>query len=143
LHSQLRNERGFTLIESLLVLFCLMIVLTVTIVSISKRGEQYEQAFEKFYMMTYEAQVLAKDKKTETEIIVRNENTVVLRYGNGEIVTSFTLPPQMTIRILTDDMKIRYTENGTISRLGNVAVITPKGRKDYSINMTYGRLREK
>lgn len=141
----MQREGGFTLVESLLVLFCISIVLIVTFPIFVVRLDHslYEQAIQKFYITMYEAQYLAKTHNARTMITIEDSNKVTVTIERKGVASEWELPNGMMIHLDKLNNAISYTERGTISKFGTIVVETPDWEREYSINITYGRMREK
>lgn len=141
----LQREGGFTLVEMLLVLFCITIVLSVTFPIFTARLEHslYEQAIQKWYLTMYEAQYLAKEQGRRTSITINNENIVTVTMDKVGVISQWALPYDMKVDLNHVNNGIRYTENGNISKVGKIIIETPLWTREYSINFTYGRMRER
>lgn len=141
----LKRETGYTLLEILLVLFCVSLVLSVTFPIFVARLNYslYEQAVQKLYMTMYEAQYIAMEQGQRASIIMANGNVVTIKVDHVGVVSQWELPEGMKVDLRNVGHSITYTERGTISKVGTIKIETPLWAKEYSINFTFGRMREK
>lgn len=141
----LQRQNGFTLVEVLLVLFCVTIVLSVTFPIFVARLDQtlYEQAVQKLHITMYEAQYIAKEQGRRTMITVEEGNTVTISVDGVGVVSQWAMPQEMKLHLQKLNYAIRYTEEGRISKPGTIFIETPLWTKEYTINFTYGRMRER
>ena len=139
----IRNERGFTLIEMLLVLMIFSII-TIIAVSFSSRYlkiNQYEQAIEQLRLTLHLAQLIAQQEETVAYVYSREGNKIVLITLFEEYELSWETPEGMSVYFYTKSNRIRFISNGSISEIGRVEIVTPEKTIKYSINMSKGRLR--
>ena len=139
----IRDERGFTLIEMLLVLMIFSII-TIIAVSFSYRYvkiNQYEHAIEQLKLTLHVAQLTAQQEKKVTYVYIREGNNILLTTSFKEYRLNWKTPEGMSIYFQTNNGSIRFTSNGNISEIGSVKIITPEKTMKYSINMSKGRLR--
>lgn len=140
----MKNEtRGFTLIETLLVLLILMIVTAVVMTFSFKQWQesQYEEAIEKFKMTLYQAQMVAKQEQTWVNVYVVEQKYVKTGRSFLNYDTTWAIPDGMAINIYTNQTYITFNPLGGVKELGKVEFITPTKKISYSINMSKGRLR--
>lgn len=138
------NQNGFTLIESLLVLFCVAVLVTVSLLLGKVMNEKviFDNAVQKFIATVFEAQTLAGELNDFTTVKV-HEGQVVLTAGEDREITKWPLPKDMSINIQTTNKAIQFTKFRTISRLGSVEFISHNFHDTYTINMGFGRLRKR
>lgn len=141
----MHRQTGFTLLEVLLVLFCMTVVLAVTFPIFVTRLHYslYEQAVQKFSMTMYEAQYVARELGERTTITIADGNVVTVMSEREGVISEWKLPEGMNIDLSKLNNKIHYTEKGTISKVGTIFIETPLWTKEYTINFTYGRMRER
>ena len=139
----IRNERGFTLIEMLLVLMIFSII-TIIAVSFSYRYvkiNQYEHAIEQLKLTLHVAQLTAQQEKKVTHVYIVEGNRILLTTAFKEYELNWKMPEEMGVYFHTKNSIIRFNSNGNISEIGKVEIITPEKTMKYSINMSKGRLR--
>ena len=139
----MRNERGFTLIEMLLVL---MIFSTITIIAISfsyryVKVNEYEHAIEQLKLTLHVAQLTAQQEETVAYVYILEGNNIVLTTAFKDYGLSWKLPEGMSVYFSQNNGAIRFNSNGNISEIGKVEIITPDKTMKYSINISKGRLR--
>ena len=139
----MRDERGFSLIEILLVLMVFSIITIIT-VSFSYRYvkiNQYEQAIEQLRMTLHLAQLTAQKEQTVSYVYSREGNEIVVITLFGEYELNWETPKGMSIYFHTKSNRIRFISNGSISEIGSIEIIAPEKTIKYSMNMSKGRLR--
>lgn len=139
----MRDERGFTLIEMLIVLMIFSIITIITI-SFSYRYvkiNQYEHAIEQLKLTLHVAQLTAQQQETVAYVYIREGNNMLLTTSFKEYELNWKMPEGMSVYFQTNKGVIQFNRNGNISEIGSVKVITPEKTMKYSINMSKGRLR--
>ncbi|MGM9945178.1 MAG: prepilin-type N-terminal cleavage/methylation domain-containing protein [Lysinibacillus sp.] len=139
----MRDERGFTLIEMLLVLMIFSII-TIIAISFSYRYvkvNQYEHAIEQLKLTLHVAQLTAQQEKVAVYVYIGEGNNIFLTTAFKEYELNWEMPEGMNVYFHTNSGTIRFTHNGNISEIGKVEIRTPKKTMMYSINMSKGRLR--
>ena len=139
----MRNERGFTLIEMLLVLMVFSII-TMIAVSFSYRYvkmNQYDQAIEQLRLTLHLAQSIAQKEQSVAYVYSKEGNEIALITLFREYELSWNTPEGMSIYFHTKSNRIRFISNGSISEIGSIEIITPEKTIKYSMNMSKGRLR--
>ena len=139
----MRDERGFTLIEMLLVL---MIFSAITIIAVSfsyryVKVNEYEHAIEQLKLTLHVAQLTAQQEETVAYVYILEGNNIVLTTAFKDYGLSWKLPEGMSVYFSQNNGAIRFNSNGNISEIGKVEIITPDKTMKYSINMSKGRLR--
>lgn len=137
------ESRGFTLIETLLVLLILMIMTAIVMTFSFKQWKeaQYEEAIEKFKLTMYQAQMVAKQEQKVVNVYVVEQKYVKTGRSFPNYDTSWEIPNGMAINIYTNKTYITFNPLGSVKELGKVEFITPTKKITYSINMSKGRLR--
>lgn len=138
-----RDERGFTLIEMLLVLMIFSII-TMIAVSFSYRYvkiNQYEHAIEQLKLTIHVAQLTAQQEEVISYVRILEENKILLTALYKEHELNWQLPEGMHVSFYTNHNRIRFNANGHISEIGNLEIKTPEKTMKYSINLSKGRLR--
>lgn len=139
----MRDERGFTLIEMLLVLMIFSII-TIIAVSFSYRYvkiNQYEHAIEQLKLTLHVAQLTAQQEKVIVHVHIKEGNRVLLTTELKKYELNWEIPEGMSVYFHTNKGSIRFNYNGNISGIGRVEIITPEKTMNYSINISKGRLR--
>ena len=138
-----RDERGFTLIEMLLVLMIFSII-TMIAVSFSYRYvkiNQYEHAIEQLRLTIHLAQLTAQQEEAISYVRILEENKILLTALYKEHELNWQLPEGMHVYIYTNRNRIRFNANGHISEIGHLEIKIPEKTMRYSINLSKGRLR--
>ena len=138
----IRNQRGFTLIEMLLVL---MIFSSITIIAVSFsyryiKINQYEYAIEQLKLTLHVAQLTAQQEKAFVYVYIIGNN-VFLTTDFKEYKYNWEMPEGMSVYFHSNTNAIRFTANGNISEIGRLEIKTPEKTIKYSVNMSKGRLR--
>jgi len=139
----MRDERGFTLIEMLLVL---IIFSTITIIAVSfsyryVKVNQYEHAIEQLKLTLHVAQLTAQQEEAAVYVYIQDGNNILLTTTFKEYELNWEMPEGMSVYFHTNSGTIHFISNGNISEIGKVEIITPEKTMKYSINMSKGRLR--
>lgn len=137
------DTRGFTLIETMLVLLILMTVIAV-IMSFSYnqwKDTEYDQAIEKFRLTLHQAQMTAIREQTSVNIYIIGKKYVKTSKPAFNYDVTWEIPKGMNINIYTNKTFITFTPQGNVRELGKVEFQTPEEKIVYSINMSKGRLR--
>lgn len=138
-----RNERGFTLIEMLLVLMIFSIV-TMIAISFSYRYvkiNEYEQAIEQLRLTMHLAQLTAQQEEATSYVRILEGNTILLTALYTEHELKWKLPEGMRVYFQTNNKRIRFNSSGNISEIGHLEIKMPEKTRNYSINLSKGRLR--
>ena len=138
----MRNERGFTLIEMLLVL---MIFSSITIIAVSfsyryLKVNQYEHAIDQLKLTLHVAQLTAQQENMFVHVHSVGNN-VYITTGFKQHKYKWKIPEGMSIYFYPNRELIGFTGSGNISQIGRVEIKTPEKTIKYSINISKGRLR--
>ena len=139
----MRDERGFTLIEMLLVLMIFSII-TIIAMSFSYRYvkiNQYEHAIEQLKLTLHVAQLTAQQENESVYVYIIEGNSILLTTQFKEYELIWKIPEGMRVYFHTKNSNIRFNYNGNISEIGTIEIITPEKTINYSINISKGRLR--
>ncbi|WP_431029832.1 competence type IV pilus minor pilin ComGD [Lysinibacillus sp. LZ02] len=139
----IRQQYGFTLIETLIVLM-IFSLLTTVVISFSYHHlkiNQYEQAIERFRLTLHLAQLTAQQQKKEVSIYAMNHKEVGSNMSHQDYRLNWVTPEGMTIHIHTNNRQIKFNVKGHVHELGKVEFKTPQKSTTYSINLSKGRLR--
>ncbi|MFF5995396.1 type II secretion system protein [Lysinibacillus sp. KU-BSD001] len=139
----IRQQCGFTLVETLIVLV-IFSVLTTVVISFSYhhlKVNQYEQAIERFRLTLHLAQLTAQQQKKEVSVYALHYKEVGSNMSYQDYRLNWVTPEGMTIHIHTNNQRIEFNVKGHVKELGKVEFITPQKSRKYSINLSKGRLR--
>ncbi|MGM9951625.1 MAG: prepilin-type N-terminal cleavage/methylation domain-containing protein [Lysinibacillus sp.] len=138
-----KDGRGFTLLETLLVLLILMVVTTVVMSFSYKhlKEDQYEQAIERFRLTLHESYMVAQEENRPVDVYIVKGRYVKTKRSIQQFDEIWELPEGMKITIYTTKTYITFTSKGSVAELGKVEITTPYKTIQYSINMSKGRLR--
>ena len=126
----MRDERGFTLIEMLLVLMIFSII-TIIAMSFSYRYvkiNQYEHAIEQLKLTLHVAQLTAQQENESVYVYIIEGNNIVLTTAFKEYGLSWKMPEGMNVYFSQNNGVIRFNSNGNISEIGRLEIKTPKKR---------------
>lgn len=118
---------GYTLLESLLVLFIVSVILTVTVLTLNSTKETYtgEQFREQLSNDLLFAQQYALSSKTSVYIIFTpSENYYRIRQGGFRVeeLVYREYPSKIKINTRTMGERITYHGNGSITKSGAIAI---------------------
>ena len=140
------NERGFTLIEMLLVLAVMLTLLVISSSVLFKVQQKvsFETYRDQFKLLTYEAYAKGRDNK-HFNYILCSENIIRLNHPVQQDVNRTLYWPK-TMRadcVMSDYQHLQYTSSG-VHNTGTIFLedVESKEQVRYSVNFTYGRLRE-
>ncbi|MEO4052400.1 competence type IV pilus minor pilin ComGD [Solibacillus sp. CAU 1738] len=138
------NERGFTLIEMLLVL-AIFVIMSFIVFSFSLahlQPDPFERAVRQFELDVREMQAYAMQNRAQITCWVISEiEFQSYRYVDGHLILRRKFPPGMTVKIHTYDKRIVFKPSGSIVNFGTVEFNYKDQTVKYSINLGKGRMR--
>lgn len=141
--NHLRNERGFTLIEMLVVLAIFTVVCSTVVIFTTDKLANYtnEQFIDQTELLIRLAQVKAIETKSNYEFVVFNCREIKVRnFSNrDEILYHQILPKDIEIFLSTTNSKIIFNTKGNIRSSGTVMYHFNDYGYRFSINMGKGR----
>ena len=138
------NERGFTLMEMLLVLFILSVLLMIsTSILLKDQAAPIYQSFEQeMELISLEGYSLARGYKP-THLKCENDALVLKDVQTMETLRELTYPKKLALRCLLKDDRFEFgayegsINAGSIYLMNDTNDILVK----YTVNITYGRLK--
>lgn len=139
----IQNERGFTLIEMLLVLFIVMIVSSIVFQISFKLSEKQviNHFFKQIQFDLQRMQSLAIETGETTMVIFVDNNTYIGYQDFGEVVFEKSFPPGVELNKYSNLKKIHYNSKGEVIKFGTVMFHTINGEKSLIINIEKGRVK--
>lgn len=137
-----QNEKGFTLIEMLLVLMIVIVVssiaLNVTIKNI--KVDQTKEFFRQFQIdMHYLQSYAMAYKETVRVLYVKDGKEYIGIVGTNKIVLRRTMPEGYSGNT-ANTFVLQYLPNGNVSRVGALTFHTPEGGRRLKVYIGKGRL---
>lgn len=137
-----RNEKGFTLIETILVLSIVMVITSSIIYVTSSKIEEVEEKrfFRQFHLDMQRMQSIAIGEYKYTYInFVKNGSKYEAKSSNAPLF-EYELPKHMRLSIYSNLSGIAFHPNGTVSQFGTFLFETEKGTKTVTVYIGTGRL---
>lgn len=135
----LHNQRGYTLIESLIVLTVFLIISSITVFSISP---QFHSANDKAFISQlkadlYYGQQYAIANQMEVKVIFyEHEHMYVLTAGSNRIVERIH-SPKIRVSQVTVQLYFKFNPNGNIDRFGSLFIRTEQNL--YRLTLLIGK----
>ncbi|RCW65382.1 competence type IV pilus minor pilin ComGD [Saliterribacillus persicus] len=141
LHEDIKEQKGFTLIETLLVLSVLIIFLSIGGAFHYKTFDSYQyqtfyQLFEKDIIYLQQLSVTSNDSYA-LYFDLSNNSYQIKKSGIGTILLSREFPKAWTIRQNTLKLPLSFSKDGTIKNPGAIKVETT--HNDYFITFPFGK----
>lgn len=137
------NERGFTLIEMLVVLAIFTVICSTVVIFTTEKLTNYtnEQFIDQTELLIRLAQVKAIETKSNYEFSVFNCREIKVRnFSNRqEILYDQVLPEGIEIFLSTTNSKIIFNNNGNIRSSGSIMYHFNDYAYRFTINMGKGR----
>lgn len=135
----LRNQKGFTLIESLVVLSIFLIISSITAFSIKP---QYNSATDKAFISQlkadlYYGQQYAIANQMEVKVIFyEHEHIYLISTGSKQLVKR-NHSPTITVTQGTIQLVFKFNSNGNVDRFGTLYIRTQQ--KNYRLTLLIGK----
>jgi competence protein ComGD len=135
----LHNQKGFTLVESLVVLSIFMILSSITVFSIKP---QYNSASDRAFISQlkadiYYGQQYAIAKQMEVRVaFLEQEHIYVIVAGNNRIIER-KHSPEIRVSQGTIQLYFIFNPNGNVDRFGTLYIRTPQ--KNYRLTLLIGK----
>lgn len=135
----LRNQKGFTLIESLVVLSIFLIISSITAFSIKP---QYNSATDKAFISQlkadlYYGQQYAIANQIEVKVIFyEHEHMYLISTGSKQLVMR-NHSPTITVTQGTIQLVFKFNSNGNVDRFGTLYIRTQQ--KNYRLTLLIGK----
>jgi competence protein ComGD len=134
-----QNQKGFTLIESLIVLSIFLIISSITIFSIKPQYQiaTYKSFISQLKADLYYGQQYAIANQTEVRVnFTENEHKYVIATG-VKIIVERKHSPKITVSQGTIPLIFKFTSNGNVDRFGTIFIRTP--RQIYKLTLLIGK----
>lgn len=137
-----RNEKGFTLIETILVLSIVMVITSSIIyVTTSKAAEVEERRFfRQFHLDMQRLQSLAIAESKYTHIYFDGNGTKYVGGLTDAPLFEYKLPNHMRLAMESTLKRVSFHPNGTVSQFGTFYFDTSRGEKTVTIYIGGGRV---
>lgn len=135
---KIKNNNGFTLMESLVVLS--IVVIMIGILGLNNKTLYNEGAFERFYENfqndIYFAQMWSISNKRKSSIELKS-NEYIIKYG--EMEKTYTYDTRLQVSSNFPNNTIYFNERGYINQAGTVTVCDKSDCHDIVFNLGNGR----
>ena len=139
----LLNNRGFTLLEVLLVL-CIVGIITMSVIFISNsyfEKKSFQLFIRQFELDVYHMQNFSIEKSTQTELVFSNKGTTyTTRKSFFEPIIQRSLPKGIKLSTKSTLTSIAFNPNGSIVKFGTLIFETPQDVKMVKIYIGKGRM---
>ena len=137
------NEKGFTLIEMLLVLFIVLLFSAIAFKFTIQYSEKrvIEQVITQLQLDILTAQAKAIEEQQSVQIKFSVDNRYVMFNEFGTIYVERNLPEEIKFNILSNLQRIWFTSLGEVVGFGTIRFNTSEGEKVLIINIHKGRIR--
>lgn len=139
----INGQRGFTLVEMLLVLAIVVLLSTFAVRFTIKNIEQHqtEQFFKQFqqdmhYLQSY---AMAHNVSVRMDIRSNGKRYLGIATSKGTILEKST--PNGYSLVQWNPYRIQYLPNGNVSTIGALTFLTPEGKRQIQVYIGKGRMR--
>lgn len=140
----IKTDKGFTLIEMLLVLFIVIVVSSfVYKISLTITEKQViDQFFNQVQLDIQSMQALAIEEKKTINVLFSDNNTYKAYYSlDGKKIFDRSFPTNIQLNIYSNLKNIVIYPNGEVVNFGKIIFYTPFGERQLIINIQKGRMR--
>ena len=142
---RIKNERGFTLLEMLFVLFIVM-SLTGIVTKMSMKiseAKEIERFFTQLQLDIHFTQMASKERREYFYIRFNGQTkSYSIKDHLNNSIYERTLPKSMDfLSSISTIFSISYNENGNVTKAGTIYFKTPYGNKKVVITLGVGRVR--
>lgn len=137
------NEKGFTLIEMLLVLAIVMtITSSVIFIATSKFVEKEERRFiRQFHLDVQSLQSIAIGEQISTYLNFSNGGTKYIARSSNSVFFESEMPPGFRLSTDSNLHEIRFHPNGTIREFGFLIFETKNGARKVTLYIGRGKMK--
>lgn len=138
----MRNERGFTLVEMLVVLaivgILVSVVLPISYAAIQEKA--YKNAIRQIELVVRMAQMIAMEEQRVVVCQVIGGNQFIVRgpFEQGHVF-EYQLPDGMTMELTIASKKLRFQASGNVMEIGKMIFYLDGSKIYYTINLGKGR----
>ncbi|MBD8026080.1 type II secretion system protein [Ureibacillus sp. Re31] len=140
----IKTDKGFTLIEMLLVLFIVIVVSSfVYKISLTITEKQViNQFFNQVQLDIQSMQALAIEEKKTINVLFSDNNTYKAYYSlDGKKIFERSFPTNIQLNIYSNLKNIVIYPNGEVVNFGKIIFYTPFGERQLIVNIQKGRMR--
>lgn len=140
----IKTDKGFTLIEMLLVLFIVIVVSSfVYKISLTITEKQViNQFFNQVQLDIQSMQALAIEEKKTINVLFSDNNTYKAYYSlDGKKIFERSFPSIVQLNIYSNLKNIVIYPNGEVVNFGKIIFYTPFGERQLIVNIQKGRMR--
>lgn len=137
-----RNERGFTLIEMLLVLVIVGVIVSAVLpLSVEQiQRHMHKKTMNQIELAIRMAQTMAMEEQTTVFCEVFRETRFVIKKSIvGEPIYEQNLPEGLQMEITTARGRIQFQPSGNVTQIGRLRFYTESEEVYYTINLGKGR----
>ncbi|MFJ7971429.1 competence type IV pilus minor pilin ComGD [Psychrobacillus sp. NPDC096389] len=137
-----RDEKGFTLIETILVLSIVMVITSsIVYVTTSKLEETEERRFfRQFHLDMQRLQSIAIAESKYTHIYFDGNGTKYIGGLSDAPLFEYKLPKHMRLSFNSNLKRVSFHPNGTVSQFGTLYFETGTGHKTVTIYIGGGKV---
>lgn len=137
-----RNEQGFTIIETILVLSIVMVITSSIVYVTTSKVEQAEEQrfFRQFHLDMQRLQSIAIGETKYTHIYFDGSGKKYLGGWADVQLFEYELPKHMRLSINSNLKRVSFHPNGTVSQFGTFTFSTREGYKTVTVYIGSGRL---
>ncbi|MFC7684726.1 competence type IV pilus minor pilin ComGD [Ureibacillus sp. GCM10028918] len=140
----IKNRKGFTLVEILLVLFIFLLISSIVFQITVKLSEKraVDQFFQQLVLDIQEMQARAIHNEETIYVQFYNDNHYkVFDVSTGETILEKDFPSNIKLDIYSNLKRFIINPKGEVSPFGTIKFDTPYGKKDLIIYIKEGRMR--
>lgn len=136
------DEKGFTLIETVLVLSIVIVITSSIIYVTSSKIDQVEERrfFRQFHLDVQRLQSIAIGEYKYTYLKFEENGTKYVGKSGNIALFENQLPTHMRLTSLSNLKDVAFHPNGTVSQFGTLTFETKKGLKSVTLYIGSGRL---
>lgn len=137
-----RNEEGFTLIETILVLSIVMVITSAIIFVTSGKMEEKEDRrfFRQLHLDMQKMQAIAMGETKYTSIKFAENGTKYRGQSEADILFEYELPEHIRLSSDSKLKEITFHPNGMVRQFGTLVFETKIGFKNVTVHIGSGRL---
>ncbi|MED3660741.1 competence type IV pilus minor pilin ComGD [Ureibacillus sp. FSL K6-8385] len=139
----MKNEKGFTLLEMLLVLMIVLLIGSVSSTFSIKMTEKMlvDQFFHQLKLDIQMAQMWAMEHQKSCFVSFSSSNTYKVHHQLDEVILERKLPDTISIDPDSNLLTLRIGADGSVDNFGTITFQTGLGTKYIIVNIDKGRIR--